>query len=486
MNCMNPLVIALLIIVGIIVLLLAIAVIRAVSIKAKPVEGESKAVFTPEEEEKYARVLSEMIKVPTISKGEGEDKSEFYKLHAVLRELFPNIHESLEMTEIDGNIIYRWQGKDSSLDPILLMGHQDVVPAAETDWKHDPFSGDIEGGCIHGRGAMDCKCTVMAEMAAVEELLAEGFVPERDVYLAYACNEETSGGGAQKLVKYLQDKGIRLCVAMDEGGAIVDDAMPGMSSKCAAVGIVEKGTVNIKFTAKGKGGHSSTPPKNTPFARLSAFVCDVEKKNPFKTVITTPVKYMLSNIAPYLSFPMRLIFGNLWLFKPLLTVLMPKFSPGARAFVTTTVVFTMGEGSKAPNVIPDEAYLIANMRVGTQQSKDECVEILRKIAAKYDIETELLKGFNASRISDPGSDEMKYLKQCVADVFPGYCFTPYYMCGGTDCRHYGAVTDNCLRFTPVYISPSQMAAMHAANESIGSAAVAAGVKFYKYFLRNHK
>ena len=483
---MHPLIIALLAVAGIIVLLLLIAVIRTLAIKAKPVSGEGKAAFTPEEEEHYARTLSEMIKVPTISKGEGEDKSEFHKLHAVLRELFPNIHSKLEMTEIDGNIIYHWQGRDSSLDPILLMGHQDVVPATETDWVHDPFSGDIEGGNIHGRGAMDCKCTVMAEMAAVEELLAEDFVPGRDVYLAYACNEETSGGGAPKLVKYLKDKGIHLCVAMDEGGAIVDKVLPGMTSRCAAVGIVEKGTVHLKFTAKGKGGHSSTPPRNSPFARLSAFVCRIEKKNPFKTVITPPVEIMLSSIAPYLTFPLRLVFGNMWLFKPLLKVLMPKFSPSARALVTTTVVFTMGEGSQAPNVIPGEAYFIANMRVGTQQSRDECVEILRKIAAKYDIETEMIKGFNASKISDPHSEEMAYLKQCVGDVFPGYCFTPYYMCGGTDCRHYAEISDNCLRFTPIYISPEQMAAMHAANESIGSAALAAGVKFYKYFIKNHK
>jgi carboxypeptidase PM20D1 len=365
------------------------------------------------------------------------------------------------------------------------MGSQDVVPADPAGWEHAPFSGDIANGNVHGRGAMDCKCTVMSEMAAVEELLEEGFTPERDVYLAYACNEETSGGGALKLVNYLKDKGIRLCAAMDEGGAIVEGVLPGMSTLCAAVGVIEKGTSHIKFTAKSAGGHSSTPPRNTPFARLSAFVCEMEKKNHFKTKMPPVVEKTFTCIAPYLTFPMRFLFGNLWLFKPLITALMPVFSPQARAFVTTTLVFTMSEGSKAPNVIPSEASMTANMRVGQLQSRDECLEILRKTAAKYDIETELIIGFDSSKETDTESDEMLYLKKCVNEVFPQYCFAPYYMSGGTDCRHYTAITDNCIRFTPIVMDSQQLAAMHAPNENIGTAAVAAGVKFYKYFIKNH-
>jgi carboxypeptidase PM20D1 len=80
---------------------------------------------------------------------------------------------------------------------------------------------------------------------------------------------------------------------------------------------------------------------------------------------------------------------------------------------------------------------------------------------------------------------MLYLKKCVNEVFPQYCFAPYYMSGGTDCRHYTAITDNCIRFAPIVMDSQQLAAMHAPNENIGTAAVAAGVKFYKYFIKNH-
>ena len=146
----------------------------------------------------------------------------------------------------------------------------------------------------------------------------EGFTPERDVYLSCSVNEETGGGGAEKIVDYLYNNGIRLAAVMDEGGAIVNGLLPGMKSWVAAAGVVEKGTCNIKFTAKGAGGHSSTPPADTPIARLSAFVCKVEKKNPFKKAFTKPVEEMFTTLAPHLTFPLRLLFGNIWLFKPLL------------------------------------------------------------------------------------------------------------------------------------------------------------------------
>ncbi len=472
--------------VAVLVILLLIAVIRAVRMKVKPSDRKPAIHYTPEEEAKYAHMLSEMIKVPTVSVPEGGDKSIFYELQDVMKELFPLVFSKLEKTDLNGNMLFRWPGRNPELKPILLMGHQDVVPASDKNWKHGPFSGDIEDGIVHGRGAMDCKCTVMAEFAAVEELLAEGFVPERDVYLSSSTNEEISGGGVEVAVKYFQDKGIRLESVMDEGGAIVSEMLPGMSTWAAAVGIVEKGTSHIKFIAKGAGGHSSAPPNDTPIARLSAFVCEVEKKKPFKKEFTEPVRKMFDSIAPYLSFPFRLLMGNVWLFKPLLIALMPMVSPMALAFLATTCVFTMSGGSDAPNVIPDEAYVIANIRPSIQQNAEESIEILKKIAAKYDLEAEVIYASSASGVVNTDGEEFRYIGECVKECFPEYCFTPYYMCGGTDCRNFEPVTDNCMRFTPIRMNKQQIAAMHAPNENIGTDALAEGVKFYKYYIKNHK
>lgn len=474
----------LLAVIAIIAVILLICVFRANKVKVTDSEKTPAISWTKEDEDKYAYNLSEMIKVPTISKKKGEDYSEFLKLQEVMAKLYPNIFSTLEKHDFEGNLLRVWRGKNPSKGAILFLGHQDVVPAAEKEWTRDPFSGMIEDGCIHGRGAMDCKSTLSAEWNAVEELIAEGFVPEEDIWLFSSVNEENSGGGAIDAARWFKEQGIRLNAVLDEGGAIIGNVFPGLSKPCAAIGIVEKGFCNIKFVAKGKGGHSSTPPKNTPIARLAMFMADVEKHEPFKRELVSPIPEMFTTLSGHLTFPLRLVTANMWLFKGLLAKVLPIVSSMAGAFVKTTCAFTMASGSEAPNVIPDEAYVICNIRPSVHQKAEESIEVLKKIAAKYDIETEVMLSRDPSNVSSPESDEFRYLTKCIGEAIPDVVAIPYLMTGGTDCRQFELVSDNCLRFTPTRLTPEQLAAMHAANESIGVTALAEGVKFYKYYIQN--
>ncbi len=478
--------ITLLVILAIVVLLLVVAALKAVKIKAKPNTNTPAINPTEDEANDYAQKLSEMVKVPTISLRGNTDLSQFYKLHEVMKNNFPLIFSKLECTEIEGNLLFRWAGKDPNRNGILLMGHQDVVTADEPNWERDPFSGEIADGNIHGRGAMDCKSTVFSEFQAIEELLAEGFEPPCDIYLATAVDEEISGDGAPKLVNYLKSKGVHLDVAMDEGGAILKDQLPTMNGWCAAIGLLEKGYIDLKVIAKGKGGHSSTPRSNTPLARLSKFVADIEKDKPFKAEISGAVYAMLHEAAPYLGFPLRMVLGNMWLFKGLLTKVLPMVSPMCNAFVKTTFCCTMAEGSHTPNVIPSEAYIVCNLRTSPHQNVEESLAVLKKYADKYDLEFEIIHARNASNTVDYKGEEFGYLKKCLNECYPDAGVIPYLMTGGTDCRHYEDVADNCLRFCPIKMSNAQLAAMHAANESIGVKEVADCVKFYKYYIKNHK
>lgn len=475
---------ALIAVVVIFIIVMLICVIRAVKVKKSPSEKKPAISWTKEEENKYAEKLSEMVKVSTVSKKKGEDYSDFLKLQAVMEKLYPNIFGKLEKHDFEGNILRVWRGKNPEKGAILLMGHQDVVPAAEKEWTKDPFSGEIADGCVHGRGAMDCKSTLSAEWSAVEELIEEGFTPEEDIWLFSSVNEENSGGGAIDAAKWFKEQGICLNAVLDEGGAVIGNVFPGLSKPCAAIGIVEKGFCNLKFTAKGAGGHSSTPPKNTPMARLAMFMAEVEKTDPFKRELVSPIPEMFGSIAGHLTFPLRLVMSNLWLFKGLLAKVLPLFSPMAGAFVRTTCAFTMASGSEAPNVIPDEAYVICNIRPSVHQRAEESIEVLRNIAKKYNIETEVLLSRDPSNVSSPESKEFSYLKKCIDEAIPDVVTIPYLMTGGTDCRQFEIVSDNCLRFTPTRLTPEQLAAMHAANESIGVSALAEGVKFYKYYIQN--
>ena len=468
---------------AVILVLLGVAVVRTLMIKA-PAAASCDTVISEEECAIAAQKLGAMVRIPSVSKREDEDLSEFYKLHAVMEEQFPLLHAHLEKTVLNGSLLYLWKGSDPSKKPILLMGHQDVVPASDDGWCVGAYSGEVIDGNLYGRGCLDCKSTMYVELQAVEELLAEGFTPPCDVYLSYSINEETGGDGAAAAVRYLKEKGITLALVLDEGGAVSEAPVAGMDRDYAVIGITEKGYMDLKITARGKGGHSSTPPRNTPAARLFAFANKIERKRPFKKALLPEAKEMFAQMAPSFSFPLRLVLGNIWLFKPLLMALMPVVSPFGEAVMATTCCFTMMKGSDAANVIPKEPYLVANLRTAAHQGCDASLAVLKKYARKYNLELEVLLRRDASPVSNIRSKEFAYPVEKIRSHFPEAGVAPYLIMGGTDCRHFHALTENALRFAPVPMTAEQSASCHAVDENVTAASLVKGVRFFRDFLKD--
>lgn len=140
----------------------------------------------------YVDSFAKLIQCPTVTNSGHEY---FDAFHKVLDEEFPHVTATCKKIEVGGDVLlYKWSGKSSSR-PLVLMAHQDVVPAVGGDWKYPPFNATVVDGKVYGRGAMDCKNTLFSTIQAVEELIEQGFVPEQDVYLSYSDNEETSGPG---------------------------------------------------------------------------------------------------------------------------------------------------------------------------------------------------------------------------------------------------------------------------------------------------
>lgn len=472
----------LLAVVAVIIVLLLIAVLRTLLMPSKT---STYVADEPEEEAlALAEKLSKMIQYDTTSYANVAEVEKFLGFHKVLEELFPLVHEKLEKTEIDGNLLFYWKGK-SSEKPILLMSHQDVVPA-EGEWVHAPFSGDIAEGKVWGRGASDTKASVMAFFQAVEELLSEGFVPPTDVYLASSCTEEWGGDGAPKIVAELQRRGIELFLVCDEGGAIITEPIGGIHGNFAMVGVFEKGKADVKFTARSNGGHASAPSKGTPIARLSAFVNEVETHSPFRKKLLPEVSAMFTELAPYAGFGMKLVFGNVWLFGPVLKAVMPAISAQAGAMLKTTIAFTVQKGSDAYNVLPQEAYVGANMRFIPHQGEKESLEIIKKVAGKYGLETEVLHANDYTPPVDIHGEAFHLVEQTIADTFPGLPSSPYVMTGATDAQFYQPICKNCIRFAPVIYGPEQMKGMHGLNENIEYNCLPGAVRFYKNLIRAEK
>ena len=468
-------------IIGILLLPVLIAVIRTLLTPAKTADWTPKK--DPEREAEYAKKLAEMVRYETVSyKGEIQ-REKFLGFHKILEELFPLVHENMEKTEIDGSLLYRWKGKESER-PLVLMGHQDVVPA-EGSWQHDPFSGDIEDGVIWGRGSADTKCSVMAFFQAAEELIKEGYVPKQDVYLSSSNTEEVAGEGGPKLVAELKKRGVRPFIVNDEGGSIVTEPMAGLKGNYAMIGVLEKGQGNLKIIARSNGGHSSYPPKDSPIVRLSKFLVDLTKHDPMKSVMNVQAKEMFANMAPYGPFWMRLLFGNLWLFKPLLEKLMPSISPQAAALLHTTVAPTMQAGSDGCNVLPQEASLVLNLRYIPHQNMDESNEAVKRFADKYSLEVEKIDAYPACEPVDSHSAAFKLVEETIEEVFPGMPIIPYVMTGGTDARFYQEICDACIRFSPVVYGPAQMKGMHGLNERLDTFSLPGAVDYYKSLIKKN-
>lgn len=466
------------------VILLLAAVVLIRTLRLKPTAAKT-AVISLEESERaanYGQRLARMIRKETISARGDMDRTKFYQFHEELETLFPQVHKTCEKHEFQGSLLFRWKGKGNH-EPILLMSHQDVVEATG-EWSHEPFSGDIdEKGRVWGRGTVDTKGSLFCIFSAVEELIGEGYEPEGDVYIASSCTEEISGEGAPLIVSYLKEQGVELALLMDEGGMIVEEPVGGVKGLYGMVGVVEKGYGDVKFTARSNGGHASAPGKNTPLVRLGKMMAEIEKHNPFTAKMTPTVREMFTRMAPNMTFGMRMIFANLWLFEGLLLKLLPSISPAAAAMTKTTIAFTTAKGSDGLNVLPQEAYVTANMRFIHHQPNGECMEILRKIAEKYQVEAEPLYQDEPCPIVDYQSDAFHLIEEAAAEIYPGVGICPYTMTGGTDAKFYKEICKNALRFAPIYIDGQQYSSIHGIDENIYQGALPKAVDFYKYVIK---
>lgn len=262
-----------------IALFMCVLVFNAIKIKVKARKlTEEKLHTTQAQQMEYAERLGKMIRCETVSKEGSFDDTEFEKLRKVMVELFPLVHQKAQkLTFGDDCWIYKIEGKDTTRN-IMVMSHHDVV-GVQGEWKYPGFCGEVHEGALWGRGTVDTKTPLFAEFQAIEELLAEGFVPECNLYIGSSHNEEIGGDGIPLAVKYFKENNITFETVLDEGGAIIDPPLAGMKCKCAMMAVHEKGRRRIICTAEEGTSHAGLSGNtNTPVARMSAFINEVNSK----------------------------------------------------------------------------------------------------------------------------------------------------------------------------------------------------------------
>ncbi len=418
-----------------------------------------------------AERLAEAIRFQTISwEEEGRlDRETFLAFHTFLERSFPRVHTSLRLEIVNEySLLYTWTGTDPSRKPILLTDHFDVVPVAEDtldEWEQAPFAGAIADGFVWGRGAMDDKSGVLALFEAVEGLLAQGFAPQRTIYLAIGHDEELGGAeGAGATAALLRERGVRFEFTLDEGGAVVSDTVPGVQSPLALIGIAEKGYVMIEVTAHADGGHSSMPPPTTAIGRLARAVQAIEE-HPMPARISGPADLLLDEIGEHMSFPLGTLVENRWLTGPIVRAYLGA-NPATNAMIRTTTAVTMVSGGVKPNVLPDRATALVNFRLLPGDTGEDVLAHVREAVDDDDVNVELTYAHEASPVADPKSASFELLRASLAEVMPDVIAAPYLSLGGTDTKHYVDLAENSYRFNAMRAGPGDLTRAHGVNERV--------------------
>lgn len=469
-----------------IALLVLVGVLIARGLAFKPAP-EAPAASTPEQvdRQKVIQHLQALIRCKTVSYRDKalEDESAFEQLEALLPTLFPHVAQSCSFEKLGPrSLLFHWKGQ-SDKAPGVLMAHYDVVPVDEAAWEKPAFDAVIENDVLWGRGTLDTKGTFLGVLEAADNLIAQGFTPANDLYLAFAGDEEISGDGAPTIVRWFQKKGITPAFVLDEGGAVVDNVFPGVHAPCALVGTGEKGPMDVKLVLDTAGGHASTPPAHTPVGLLAQAVTRIEN-HPFPFTLTPPAAQMFDALGRRSTFLYRVIFANLWCFRPVLNRLCKASGGELNALVRTTVAFTQMQGGAASNVLPPHAWVGANLRLIGGETTQSAKAYLEKVIANDRIKVEIVQGMNPSRISRTDDEPWQRLSRAIRATWTDAAVSPYLMLACSDSRHYGAISDHVYRFSAMALSKEERGMIHANNERIPLDKVVQTVAFYQRLIRS--
>jgi carboxypeptidase PM20D1 len=486
----KPITKVLLAVVSIILIIIAFMLIKTVLFTSKQMKAEA-PVDIAVDSQIVSRHLSGAIMIPTISY-ENESNiqtAEFLRFHEYLEKTFPLLHKKLTRETVNNySLLYTWPGKDLSLKPIMLLAHIDVVPveeASKNQWTYQPFEGRMAEGYIWGRGTLDNKSNLLAIMEAVEGLLASGFQPARTVYIVAGHDEERGGSqGAVKIVSLLKERGVVPDYVIDEGLLITKGMIPGMSSPVALIGLAEKGFMTVELIAKGEGGHSSMPPRETAVGILAGSITRLEN-NPFPARIDGSAKYLFDYIGREMSFPNRIIFANLWLTEGLVKRQLQKANT-TNAMIRTTTAPTMLEGSNRDNVLPYVARAAVNFRILPGDTPEGVLEYVRKTINDPRVEVRPVAQAvqRPSPVASIDSHGFLTIHKTIRQIFPGVIVAPSLAVAASDSRHFAGLTGNIYKFSPMIVNAKDVARLHGINERIAIDNYVQMIKFYRQLIVN--
>jgi acetylornithine deacetylase/succinyl-diaminopimelate desuccinylase-like protein len=347
---------------------------------------------------------------------------------------------------------------------LLLMGHTDVVGVDRSKWSHDPFGSEIKDGYLWGRGTIDDKGPLVANLAAFILLKRSGLKLDRDVVFLAESDEEAGGTGMDFAITQHWEK-IAAGFAINEGGrTIVKDG------KVLYVGVQasEKVSVNVTVIAMGRSGHASIPTRENAVVHLAAAIEKIGNwETPAKPNSITRryfdelAKLEEPEIAKWmraLDTPER---------EQQATRHLSELDPVWSSMLRNSIVPTMLEAGIRVNVIPSEARAILNVRLLPGELIGDLVNDMTKLVndSQVRIEPEVMNR-QPSPPSSLDTDLYRAIEHATQKIFPGAATIPMMSTWATDSSFLRLRNVECYGLVPMPLSEEEIARMHADNERV--------------------
>lgn len=340
--------------------------------------------------------------------------------------------EDVHLITADGvpGLLVRYRGDGSGGRPILLLGHLDVVQARRSEWERDPFTLVEENGFFFGRGSLDNKAGVAHLAATFLAMRRENFTPNRDLFIWFSGDEETTGATSQALL------GEHRALIGDAEFALNSDAGGGQLDAQGrpttyVVQTAEKTYASFTFTARNPGGHSSAPrPDNAIYDLADAIARLRDFQFPVMWNDTTIASFRnaADAIGGAEGAALRRFAANPHDRRAVRTL---SANPNLSTLLRTTCVATMLDAGHAENALPQTAAATVNCRIFPGVAVDDVQAQLQRIAGDS-IEVAPVAPANSSDASPLREDVMQAITRVVHEQHPGVVITPYMSAGATD------------------------------------------------------
>ncbi len=321
---------------------------------------------------------------------------------------------------------------------LCYLGHVDTVLADPDEWSHDPWSADVADGYMWGRGALDMKSQVAAEIAAAASLARSGWRPAHGELLIVAVVDEETGGslGAQWITETHPEK-VRCDMLINEGGGAVFEYA---GKRCYGVCCAEKGVFRFTLSTSGVAGHASMPGMgDNALLKMGPLLARFAERQP-SYALTEESRAFLAAIGEGAEDPHAVVSA--------LRAADPRLAVAFEATLGVTFVPTRISASQKINVIPSRAELKIDCRVppglGEPEVRAGIAEVLGEDSAGgFAIEfTEQVMGNGSS----PSSQLMDEIAGWMAEHDPDAELVPVILPGFTDSRHFRSAFPECVAY----------------------------------------